>query len=85
MTTITAELLRSKGACDEQVRKFASRWPKGGKVTLNACLEAATLGLNFDWAAQNLLSPTPLKAYDAAMAEAFYAAWLIDHPVAVSA
>ena len=53
---ITARLLRSKGACPDQVAIFVKEWPEGAEVTLPNCLRAAELGLDFDWAADNLLS-----------------------------
>ena len=88
---ITARLLRSKGACREQVEIFAAKWPDGVEITSENCLSSAILGLDLDWAARNFLSATAekayqeatapaWKAYQEARATAFYAAWLIDYP-----
>ena len=87
---ITPQLLASNGACQDQVDKFALRWPKGGEVTLENCIEASRLGLNLAWAAENLLTAPALqayeeatatawKAYQEATATAFCTAWKIDH------
>lgn len=70
MTAITPKMLRSKGACPTQLRIFKERWPEGAEVTLKNCQEAARLGLNFDWAAQSLLSAPARKAYREAIAPA---------------
>ena len=88
---ITREFLKSKDACQKQLEILFAEFPNGGEVTLENCLRAASLDIDFDWAAKNLLSAPALKAYEEAMAPAwkayeeakapaFYNAWLIDHP-----
>ena len=53
---ITKEFLKRKRACADQVALFAEEWPEGAEVTLDTCLRAAQIGLDFGWAAENLLS-----------------------------
>ena len=60
---ITARLLRSKDACEDQVHIFATQWPNGGVVTLANCRQAMKLGLDLDWAAAHLLSTAASEAY----------------------
>jgi len=56
---ITAEMLRAKGACADQVEKFRKTWPNGATVTKANALKAAKLGLDNEWVADNFL-PAPL-------------------------
>ena len=90
--TITQKFLRSKGACREQLDILFAEFPNGGEVTLENCLRAAVLSIDFNWAANRLLSAPAekayrearapaWKAYQEATALAFYNAWLIDHPI----
>ena len=60
---ITARLLRSKDACEDQVHIFAKQWPNGAAVTLANCRRAMKLGLDLDWAAAHLLSTAASEAY----------------------
>ena len=53
---ITKKFLESKRACAYHVALFAEEWPEGAEVTLDTCLRAAQIGLDFGWAADNLLS-----------------------------
>ena len=65
---ITKEFLESKGACREQLEILFTEFPNGGEVTLGNCLRAAALNIDFDWAADKLLSTTARKAYYEAIA-----------------
>ena len=66
---ITAELLRSKGACRDQVALFEKHFPKGATVTVSRCKKVARI-FDWDWAAATLLSDTAAKAYSEACAPA---------------
>ncbi len=57
---ITKEFLESKDACADQAVLFAKEWPEGAEVTLDTCLRAAQIGLDFGWAATALL---PFERY----------------------
>ena len=63
---ITADMLREHNACQGQVKRFEAEWPDGVRVTLKACKRAVELGLDLDWAAENLLSADAGTVYDAA-------------------
>jgi len=67
---ITRELLESKGACKDQIDLIFKHWPEGGKITLARCKKAALLGVDFRWAARNLLPADADKAYSEATAAA---------------
>lgn len=54
---ITADLLRSKGACEEKVAIFEKRWPNGVVPTKRQVPVIVRLGLDVDWAATHLLEP----------------------------
>ena len=71
--SITAQMLRDRGACNDQVNIFAAEWPGGAEVTLENCLRAAELGFNFDWAANVLLPSEARQVYRAATKEAWRA------------
>ena len=63
---ITQELLQGKGACQQQVDRFAVDFPDGTEVTAEVC--RAHPGYDYDWAAKNLLTPEKLAEYHAAKA-----------------
>ena len=67
---ITRKFLESNGACREQLDVLFEEFPAGGEVTLENCLRAATLRIDFDWAASHLLSAPAEKAYWEAKATA---------------
>jgi hypothetical protein len=77
MKTITLQTLKDKGACADQVALFAKRFGEQAEVTGSACIAVAPL-FNWDWAAQNMLSPAQRKACDAALAEAFAKAYTME-------
>ncbi len=66
---ITSRLLKSKGACADQIDLFKATFPKGAEPTLENCLKAASAGLDLDWVAGNLLGPEAYEVYYAATAE----------------
>jgi len=67
---ITAKLLARKKACESQVELFRATFGDEAEVTLENCLRAAAVGLDFDWAAYYLLSATARKRYNEAVAPA---------------
>ena len=67
-------MLRAKGACADQLAIFEREWPDGCAVTLDDCHRAVALGLDLNWAAENLLPATAWNAYADAVATAFHAA-----------
>ena len=70
---ITADMLREKHACSEQVCIFEAEWPNGWTATKKNCLRAATLHLNLDWAATAFFTAPAQAAYEKAMAPAWAA------------
>ena len=70
--TLTMAMLKKAGACQSQLDLFKTHFGKGGEVTLEKCLSVAGV-FNWDWAAENLLSPPARAAYDAALAPAWAA------------
>ena len=67
---ITARLLRARGACAEQVQVFREMFPQGTPVTLADCRKAVKAGLDFNWAANYLLTSDAWKVYQEAAAAA---------------
>ena len=91
MKRITVQMLKEHKACEDQVKTFGQLFPHGAAVTLRNVLRAVAAGLDIDWAAQHLLSPTAWetyeaarapawKTYEAARASAFVTVWAADHP-----
>ena len=72
---ITADMLRERGACEEQVLVFEKEWPKGTDVTLEAALRAVELGLDLEWFAASFLSGEAWEAYQKATAPSLEAYW----------
>jgi hypothetical protein len=70
MTLITVKLLKSKGACAEQVNKFAALFPDGVEPTEALCFAHAQT-FSWHWAAKKLLRAPARKAYNEAVAAAF--------------
>lgn len=68
---ITVEMLREREACGDQMDIFATRWPDGVEVTEDAALEAVALGLDIDWAAEELLSAPAQAEYHRAIEPAW--------------
>ena len=67
---ITAEMLRAKNACDDQVAIFEKEWPAGVEVTAAVVWRAVELELDIHWFAAKFL-PTPAWAeYEKAIAAA---------------
>ena len=61
---ITTKLLERKDACISQVELFQATFGDEAEVTLENCLRAAAVGLDFDWAAQHLLGATAGKQFN---------------------
>ena len=70
---ITVKQLVEKQACVEQVKVFRKLFGASATVTLANCRKASKAGLDFNWAAQNLLPATALEAYQKAKAPALKA------------
>lgn len=70
-TKITADMLRDKAACADQLTIFRRLWPTGTTVTLRSCRRAARAGLDLDWFARNVLTHTAWKVYLAGEAPAW--------------
>ena len=66
---ITIRLLKSKGACKDQIEKFKTLFPKGVVLTEAVCMDLAQT-LDWGWAAKMLLTPKALKLYDETCASA---------------
>ena len=66
---ITKRLLQIKGACASQVALFAETFPHGTEITEAVCLAVADK-FDWDWAAQNLLSPESYAEYERVRAQA---------------
>ena len=86
---LTYEMLRAKGACDQQADKFRALFPAGVVLTEALCVAHAS-DFDFGWAATNLLSATAREAYEQACATArevykqarataFFAGWQADN------
>ena len=70
---LTADMLRSKDACPDQVAVFLAEWPDGTDVTEASIMRARSLGLDVDWFTCRFL-PAPafaeyLQATNPAFAE----------------
>ena len=63
---ITLSLLKSKGACDNQVLLFRNHFGEGPAPLDDATALRMASVFDFGWAAQNLLSPEGWKAYEEA-------------------
>ena len=66
--SITLSLLESKGACEDQVLLFRAHFGEGPAPLDDATAIRMASVFDFDWAAQNLLSPDGWKAYEEAEA-----------------
>ncbi len=79
MSILTAAILVEKGACAEHVEKFKQAFGPDGLDLADTSrdaffVEVAVLAeLDFDWAADNLLTPPACKAYSEARATAYKA------------
>ncbi len=67
---ITVQMLRNAGACREQIEVFEREWGRGGNVTLERCLRAAALHLDFDWASKRFLRAPAEEAFRKAIDQA---------------
>ena len=65
---VTAAMLRAWHACESQVRVFEAEWPQGAALTLRNARRAAVLGLDLNWLARQVLTPSALAARASALA-----------------
>lgn len=78
MKTISVRTLKKLGACSAQVGLFEHIFGvKSVLITLGKCKRAAFVGLNMNWAAQNLLPPPARRAYTKAHKVAYRAFQLV--------
>jgi len=59
---ITAQMLRDKHACSDQVAIFEKLWPNGAAMTCSNALAAVDARLDLDWVAKNFMPETATKA-----------------------
>ena len=59
---ITSDLLRSKKACEDQVKLFESLFPGGTEITEDLCVKHASQ-FDWKWASRNLLNKKQREAY----------------------
>ena len=72
---ITTRLLQQHKACDDQLALFEATFGPGPaktgvEVTPETCRRAAEAGLDFDWAAESLLTLTQRAEYERVVAPA---------------
>ena len=67
--TLTLETLRAKHACAEQVKRFKATFGESVEITEALCASVATQ-FDFNWVAENLLSPAALAEYQRVTAPA---------------
>ena len=70
---VTAQRLRDKDACEDQVKIFEKEWPDGTRITKKACLRAAELELDTYWFAITFLRGKAWRGYKKAVALAWEA------------
>jgi hypothetical protein len=68
---ITKKMLCEHDACGEQVRLFIKTFGREVKITLAVCRNAVKVGLNLQWASENLLSAPALAEYERVKAQAW--------------
>lgn len=68
---ITLRILKAKGACESQCKRFAALFPdEGVEITEALCIKHAD-EFNWDWAAQHLLKAPALAEYERVRASAW--------------
>ena len=67
---VTARMLRKAGACKKEVARLVSLYGEHVDVTEEWALEHAHDGVDWSWAAVNLLSASALHEYEEAIAPA---------------
>ena len=67
---ITAEMLRSKNACEKQVMMFESEWPNGMPLDESVVPRIVDLKLSIDWFAVHFLKPAARDEYNRVTAPA---------------
>ncbi len=73
---ITAQKLRAKGACGDDIKVFEKRWPDGCNVTRKNCeIAFRKLEMNVEWATAYLLSASVFKDIEDAADDACDKCW----------
>ncbi len=70
MKRVTAEMLRTMGACSDHVAIVKREWPRGVPLTAASIRKAYRLGLDVEWFAEELLSDDALAEYQKVRAPA---------------
>jgi hypothetical protein len=60
---VTVRLLKSLGACSDQVAMFAEVFPQGVKVTVENIMIAQSAGLDLDWMSSHVLTTSWCRRY----------------------
>ena len=68
---LTAEMLRSKTACEKQVMIFESEWPNGMPLDESVAPRIVDLKLSVNWFAENFLKPAAWDEYNRVEAAAW--------------
>ena len=68
---LTAEMLRSKTACEKQVMIFESEWPNGMPLDESVVPRIVDLKLSIDWFATRFLKPAAWDEYNLVIAPAW--------------
>jgi len=68
---VTAQMLRDRNACEDQVAIFEREWPDGVNVGIRAARKAVKLGLDLEWFAETFLPPAAWADYEKAIAPAW--------------
>ena len=55
MKLLTANILRSRGACTPEISRFRAIFPDGTTVTHKSCRQAIAEGLDIEWMANHVL------------------------------
>jgi len=69
---LTADMLRSKNACEKQVMMFESEWPNGMPLDESVVPRIVDLKLSVNWFAENFLKPAAWDEYKRAKDTAWY-------------
>ena len=82
---LTAEMLREKKACENQVQVFVGEWPDGVEITEAVVLRAYELGLDIDWFVETFLTALALAEYHKAAALAWAEYQKVTAPALIAA
>ena len=76
---ITLRILKAKGACESQCKRFAALFPEGVEVTEALCIKHAD-DFNWDWGVRHLLRASAWAEYQRAKASAWDEYKRVDAP-----